>query len=302
MKPKRFATVMICAWAMLLATHSALAFYNPGTGRWLSRDPIGERGGANLHVFVGNNGVKRADLLGLVIVCKCPEAYFAENGITSDMYTKSGDSYSAKAGVTGPNSGAGLILWRMLLTSQQFVAAGLKVDELKKHVSARQTIVNNALTADFMFGTGQKLDWTGFRDDPQAFFDRLNNGGTTIACKALSLIIFETGNKFFPFKARDRDGVWIPGDWAYMRNKAQERNPDNWEAGLEGENVFHTGVDGKGELFWGHFQDGQHPAISEKEWFDQIRNEWRGKNGEAGDPEWRRRIVYPGIGLSYGVP
>jgi RHS repeat-associated protein len=27
-------------------------YYNPGTGRWLSRDPIGEKGGLNLYGFV----------------------------------------------------------------------------------------------------------------------------------------------------------------------------------------------------------------------------------------------------------
>lgn len=30
--------------AVLLASQSALAFYDPSTGRWLSRDPLGERG------------------------------------------------------------------------------------------------------------------------------------------------------------------------------------------------------------------------------------------------------------------
>ncbi len=39
-------------------------YYDPGTGRWMSRDPIGERGGANLYAFVGNDGVSRIDLLG----------------------------------------------------------------------------------------------------------------------------------------------------------------------------------------------------------------------------------------------
>ena len=38
--------------------------YDPALGRWLSRDPIGERGGMNLYGFVGNNGVNRWDLLG----------------------------------------------------------------------------------------------------------------------------------------------------------------------------------------------------------------------------------------------
>ena len=39
-------------------------YYDPVEGRWLSRDPIGERGGLNLYGFVGNNGVNRVDYLG----------------------------------------------------------------------------------------------------------------------------------------------------------------------------------------------------------------------------------------------
>ena len=40
-------------------------YYDPKTGRWPSRDPIGEEGGVNLYGFVGNNGVYRLDILGL---------------------------------------------------------------------------------------------------------------------------------------------------------------------------------------------------------------------------------------------
>jgi RHS repeat-associated protein len=40
-------------------------YYDPVTGRWPSRDPIGEEGGINLYGFVGNNGVNRWDRLGL---------------------------------------------------------------------------------------------------------------------------------------------------------------------------------------------------------------------------------------------
>jgi RHS repeat-associated protein len=39
-------------------------YYNPGTGRWPNRDPIGERGGWNLYGFVGNQPITRIDLLG----------------------------------------------------------------------------------------------------------------------------------------------------------------------------------------------------------------------------------------------
>jgi RHS repeat-associated protein len=43
-------------------------YYNPSTGRWLSRDPIEERGGKNLYGFLGNNGINRVDLKGLLSV------------------------------------------------------------------------------------------------------------------------------------------------------------------------------------------------------------------------------------------
>ena len=39
-------------------------YYDPVTGRWPSRDPIGERGGVNLYGFVGNNSLFWYDFLG----------------------------------------------------------------------------------------------------------------------------------------------------------------------------------------------------------------------------------------------
>jgi RHS repeat-associated protein len=40
-------------------------FYNPSTGRWLSRDPIGERGGKNNYAFACNDSINGVDVLGL---------------------------------------------------------------------------------------------------------------------------------------------------------------------------------------------------------------------------------------------
>ncbi|WP_367875382.1 RHS repeat-associated core domain-containing protein [Luteolibacter sp. Populi] len=40
-------------------------FYDPVSGKWISRDPINESGGENLYRFSGNNGVMRWDYLGL---------------------------------------------------------------------------------------------------------------------------------------------------------------------------------------------------------------------------------------------
>ncbi len=40
-------------------------YYSPTIGRWLSRDPIGEKGGRNLYGFVDNNPLNLNDFLGL---------------------------------------------------------------------------------------------------------------------------------------------------------------------------------------------------------------------------------------------
>jgi RHS repeat-associated protein len=42
----------------------AYRYYDPATGRWPSRDPIGERGGVNLYGFVENDGLNVWDYLG----------------------------------------------------------------------------------------------------------------------------------------------------------------------------------------------------------------------------------------------
>jgi len=40
-------------------------FYDAENGRWVNRDPIGERGGVNLYGFVANNSVNWVDPFGL---------------------------------------------------------------------------------------------------------------------------------------------------------------------------------------------------------------------------------------------
>ena len=43
-------------------------YYDPVTGRWPSRDPIGEKGGVNLYVMVYNDSISQFDLLGMIEV------------------------------------------------------------------------------------------------------------------------------------------------------------------------------------------------------------------------------------------
>jgi hypothetical protein len=61
-KPRAIA-IAFCL--ILLLPACARAYYSPDQGRWISRDPIEERGGANVFALLGNNAVDLSDYLGL---------------------------------------------------------------------------------------------------------------------------------------------------------------------------------------------------------------------------------------------
>ena len=61
--PWRFSTKRMDPVSGLM--HYEYRAYNPALGRWLSRDPIGENGGANLTGFVNNNAINFVDPHGL---------------------------------------------------------------------------------------------------------------------------------------------------------------------------------------------------------------------------------------------
>jgi hypothetical protein len=53
-----------CLLLLIAFSNLAHAFYDPGHGRWVSRDPIEERGGVNLYGFVTNDSIAHIDYLG----------------------------------------------------------------------------------------------------------------------------------------------------------------------------------------------------------------------------------------------
>jgi hypothetical protein len=65
MNANRWPAMTLGAGLLLICIQTAQAFYNPSTGRWLSRDPANEDAGFNLHGFVGNNPITQADDLGM---------------------------------------------------------------------------------------------------------------------------------------------------------------------------------------------------------------------------------------------
>ena len=58
--------LFLIAW--LLLPQTALPFYNPSTGRWISRDPIEEQGGKNLYGFVANDALNKYDRDGRIAI------------------------------------------------------------------------------------------------------------------------------------------------------------------------------------------------------------------------------------------
>jgi len=72
-------------------SESGLLYYgyrylDPSTGRWVSRDPIEEDGGANLYSFVENDPPTLIDLLGLVVTVQ------RTGKSTADVYCDCGDT------------------------------------------------------------------------------------------------------------------------------------------------------------------------------------------------------------------
>ena len=65
---------------LILGAQSASAFYDASIGRWLSRDPIEEEGGVNLHMVNGNDCINLIDPLGLAFESSSP---FARHSVTA---------------------------------------------------------------------------------------------------------------------------------------------------------------------------------------------------------------------------
>jgi len=60
-------------------------YYNSGTGRWLSRDPVQEYGGVNLYGFIANSPNNHSDLLGLKKKCGV-ESFTVKWSIAKNKY------------------------------------------------------------------------------------------------------------------------------------------------------------------------------------------------------------------------
>lgn len=66
---KKIPISLLSVFLILFAfADQAQAYYAPSTGRFINRDPIGERGGINVHAFVRNDSVNHWDYLGMCTI------------------------------------------------------------------------------------------------------------------------------------------------------------------------------------------------------------------------------------------
>jgi RHS repeat-associated protein len=73
-------------------------YYNAGLGKWMTRDPLGERGGINLYGFVGNNAVNWVDPYGLMILPPNPGGLGGEWTLDPSHLDPNGQRYRDASG------------------------------------------------------------------------------------------------------------------------------------------------------------------------------------------------------------
>ena len=84
-----------------------------GLGKWLSRDPIGERGGINLYAFLNNNVLNNEDRLGLCTPgvkqcnCKTQVTVYDESPTTQNAISQMPSAYTAAEVAVAASEGVG---------------------------------------------------------------------------------------------------------------------------------------------------------------------------------------------------
>jgi RHS repeat-associated protein len=116
-------------------------FYDPNNGRWLNRDPIGERGGLNLYGMVGNDPVNKWDYLGMDIMDWVSHVF--------DWFVETSSTATKNNG--GAATGA---VW----TGYKYANAACAVGLTAECIAARAE-------ADACFGEGIHEDPAGFNPD-----------------------------------------------------------------------------------------------------------------------------------------
>ena len=74
---KILKSLLLVVVGLVALSHTLQAHYDPNIGRWISRDPIFEKGGVNLYGFIGNSPTTWIDKLGLAVSVQMDETISA---------------------------------------------------------------------------------------------------------------------------------------------------------------------------------------------------------------------------------
>jgi hypothetical protein len=101
MNAKRFSLLLVGICLSLSMAEQASAYYAAHMGRWLTRDPIGYRGGNNLYGYVNAQPTYYVDPLGYgqVVVGPSPSPGFPIDGLEGECRAGS-QAYCRKTGAT----------------------------------------------------------------------------------------------------------------------------------------------------------------------------------------------------------
>lgn len=154
-------------------------WYDPVTGRWLSKDPVGISGGLNQYVFCGNNPVNSRDPLGLcddggnthrVGITVSFECLIAFNFNVGWAWSRKDGRVTSSGVVLGGGLGVGL-----LSASLGGFYEGTDADVVEDLEGYNQQ--SGLSLGNFLVGGGG--DWiVGLDDDPDSFWPRETYHGT----------------------------------------------------------------------------------------------------------------------------
>ncbi|MCF7676399.1 MAG: RHS repeat-associated core domain-containing protein [Akkermansiaceae bacterium] len=232
-------------------------WYDPLTGRWPSRDPIGERGGVNLYGFVGNDGVDYSDRLGAVINTECPINVELDRLKIAYTYKKVGDRHIYSKGDLRVDSE---IIRAMIKHEMTFGFDCESTEEcirkIGKHITIRKTVIARAralLKAIF-----------GEKNIKMTEDGKLLPEESSFSC----LYAAETAQSGY-LTANARSEYFIPEDRGYIFNlddKDHGGTKDN--AGEKGENLIYLG----NLEFYGHIPPEMGSRIkSIEDWIKSVK-------------------------------